>query len=215
MGGPRLAASYGYTADRRNGTNMLATSTAHALAALVNVAGCFQEMSATVGIPFDEVRIAETGEVLANTSPSQVVIDGMLTSGATASIAVHGGTPLSAPRFSITVVGEEATVVVEPAALGDSINVGDWRITRFSAEAGAEPVEPAPETHPTLAGLGAPARNVARMYDRFGHALAQAQRPVPDFAVAVALHRLIGTIEKAAVSGNRQGVADEILRALP
>jgi predicted dehydrogenase len=201
IGGTEVAQALAYTADRTTGTNLMTTSAGHALAALSRTVGDVADISAVVETLHSEVRVVETGERIPNDAPNEVAAIGLLTTGAVVSLAVHGGTPISAPRFSFRIIGTEGALLVRPTTLGDSINVGDWKVTLARPDGSAEEL-PVPAETNELPPSG-PAKNVARMYDELGSAMRAGRRAVPDFRMALKFHEVVAAIQLSADIGRR------------
>lgn len=201
IGGTEVAQALAYTADRTTGANLMTTSAGHALAALSRTVGDVADISAVVETLHSEVRVVETGERIPNDAPNEVAAIGLLTTGAVVSLAVHGGTPVSASRFSFRIIGTEGALLVRPTTLGDSINVGDWKVTLARPDGSAEEL-PVPAETNELPPSG-PAKNVARMYDELGSAMRAGRRAVPDFRMALKFHEVVAAIRLSADIGRR------------
>src|SRR5207247_5426495 len=71
-----------YQADRANGANLLTITGGHTIDALCQCLGEFRELSAFVVSQRDRIPVQETGEMVAKTSPDQVVVNGIVGDGA-------------------------------------------------------------------------------------------------------------------------------------
>src|SRR5438874_8203983 len=80
-----------YQADRANGANLLTITGGHTIDALCHCLGEFRELSAFVVSQRDRIPVQETGEMVAKTSPDQVVVNGTVGDGAVVSFQVRGG----------------------------------------------------------------------------------------------------------------------------
>src|SRR6266699_548623 len=80
-----------YQADRANGANLLTITGGHTIDALCHCLGEFGELAAFVVSQRDHIPVQETGEPVAKTSPDQVVVNGIVGSGAVVSFQVRGG----------------------------------------------------------------------------------------------------------------------------
>jgi predicted dehydrogenase len=193
-----------YMLDNANGANVLTIAVGHSLDTLNYVLGEFAGLSAVTDLRRPLITIKETGEQVAKTAADQIAVIGTLTSGATASIhireAVAGGT-----GFLWEINGTEGTLRITADAAYPEI----YPLTVRGAHGRNEPAElaiPAALTQkwPALTGLeGSPAYNVGRAYAAFAADIDNGTRTVPDFADAVARHKVLAAIERSAASGTR------------
>jgi predicted dehydrogenase len=205
--GAEIVSSMAYTLDRRNGTHLLTTPTGHTLAAVSAAVGDLADVTATAASLHPQVLLTDTGERVPSDAPSEVAFSGRLRRGGVASVAIHGGTPVGAPRLSMSVIGTRGALVVGLTRPQDSINVGDWTVA--IARGGGSLTELEVPVDPRLPrGLPVgPARNVALMYAELADAIGTGRPAVPDFAAAVRFHETLEAIELAAQSGQRQVLA--------
>jgi hypothetical protein len=79
-------------ADRTNGNTLMTSPGGHSIDALCYCLGEFKELSSVVANQRQRIKIVETGETIPMTAPDQVLISGVLQSGAVASVHLKGGT---------------------------------------------------------------------------------------------------------------------------
>jgi len=84
-------AAWAYLLDRANGATMLTIPAGHMLAALTSVLGEVAEVSAVLAARRTTALVADTGETLPVSAPDQVLVSGVLVSGAPVSIHYRGG----------------------------------------------------------------------------------------------------------------------------
>ncbi|HEX3406487.1 MAG TPA: Gfo/Idh/MocA family oxidoreductase [Caulobacteraceae bacterium] len=188
-----------YSLDRKNGTTMLTVTIGHTLAAVRGVLGDIDEVSAILATRRRQARALDTGAVIPMTAPDQVLVGGIMASGAPISVHFRGGPPRSETGFmweingtagDIRLTGANANLqAVQLSVLGGR---GDERTMRaletpYDYRAGA----------PRDATTG----NVARMYARMALDLSRGTHTAPNFADGLALHRVIAAIEHAAETG--------------
>ena len=205
LGGPRIAPDLAWSTDPAGGVSVLTVMAGHFLATLERTAGRLVEVSARLPRSYDRVEVAGTGRTVPNNVPSHVLLHGVLESGATASVAVHGGSA-SPDGFLIKLVGSEGTVTATHVRPGTYMHWTDWDITLNGQSVTV------PDTYRT-AGFdpaGGPVANVAALYQDIAAALAEGRRPRVDFHAAAAHHRLLAAIERSALSG-----AAETVPAMP
>src|SRR5271169_5748674 len=68
----------GYQADFANGANLLTITGGHTIDALCYCLGEFRELAAFVVSQRDRIPVEETGELIAKTSPDQLVVNGIV-----------------------------------------------------------------------------------------------------------------------------------------
>src|SRR5258706_13841122 len=112
--GAEFPLDWAYMADRSNGNTLLTSPGGHAIDALCYCLGEFKELASVVANQRQRVKIVETGEMIQMTSPDQVLISGVLQSGAVASVHLKGGTA-NGTGFLFEIHGTEGDLAVVPA----------------------------------------------------------------------------------------------------
>jgi predicted dehydrogenase len=190
-----------YLLDRTNGATMLTIPVGHTLAALRDVLGEVAEVSAVLATRRTSALVADTGEMLPVSAPDQVLVSGVLAGGAPFSIHYRGGTARDGDGLLWEINGTEGDIRVS----GPS---GHTQMVHLSLK-GARGEEKAfrPLEVPASYRSGWPEDvvpgNVARLYARMAKDLREGTRSAPSFEDAVAVHRVIAAIERAAESGSR------------
>ena len=201
--GGEIDAGNAYNLDQTNAASMLNVAAGHSLDAMAHVLGDFAELSALLGTRRPSITVEGTGERLVKTSPDQIAIHGRLETGVTASVHFregnHGGTGL---LWEIN--GTEGTLQLRAA----SAHPGMYHVTVSGSRGRQEIAEiPVPGAltaqTPGLDDLDTMVANVARMYDAFASDVKRGSHDAPGFAEALSTHRLIETIQRAAMSGAR------------
>jgi predicted dehydrogenase len=190
-----------YLLDRANGATLLTIPLGHTLAALTDVLGEVEAVSAVLATRRRETRALDTGEILATTAPDQVLVSGVLAGGAPLSIHYRGGTPRNSQGLSWEINGTQGDIRVTGAS-------GHAQMVQLSLSGGrGDEREMRPLEPPTALREGWPGDpvvgNVARIYARLAADLRDGGRTAPTFDDAVASHRLIAAIEQAAETGRR------------
>jgi len=191
----------GYLLDRANGATMLTIPLGHTLAALRDVLGDVAELSALLANRRKSVIALDTGETVPMNAPDQVLVSGVLSSGAPLSIHYRGG----APRGPIGLVWEINGTDGDIRVTGPS---GHAQMVQLSLEGGrGDDKDMKPLELPASYRSGQPDNpvvgNVARMYARMADDLRDGSRTAPTLDDAVELHRLIDAVEAAAEEGQR------------
>ncbi|MEU0507480.1 Gfo/Idh/MocA family oxidoreductase [Nocardia sp. NPDC005998] len=202
-GGSRIWPNLVFGLDPAAGTNILTIMAGHFLAALERVAGPLTEVSARLPRMHDRVLVAGTERTVPNATPSHVLLHGLLASGATASVAVHGGNGPARNGFRLELVGSDGTLTATSAQPATFIHWGDWDI-RIGDEVLAMP--DTYRTAPASVQSGPPA-NIAALYQEVAQAIAEARQPHPSFETALRHHLLLAAIERSAADGIVQHIS--------
>ena len=193
--------TWAYLLDRSNGATLLTIPVGHTLAAVRDVLGDIAEVSSVLAVRRPTARVIDTGETLPVTAPDQVLVSGVFASGVPISIHYRGGAARDGVGLFWEIHGTEGDVRVS----GPS---GHTQMVQLSLEGarGKEEMFRPLEVPPSYRA-GWPedveAGNVARVYVRMARDLREGTRTAPSFEDAVAVHRIIAAIEKAAESGSR------------
>ena len=185
-----------YMLDPGNGANPLTIHGGHLLDALTDVLGEFADLSAVTTTSRPEVTIRETDEVVLSTSPDQIVVGGLLASGAVASIHVRAGHP-SDRALLWEIQGDRGFLRVSSPAV-----YLHWRPLLIEGAQGDGPLQPlGPPPDDAFARLerasGGPSWTLARHYAAFADGLLGGERTVAGFEEAVTRHRLVERIRKS------------------
>jgi predicted dehydrogenase len=175
----------------------------HTLAALRDVLGEVVEVSAVLATRRTSALAVDTGETLSVSAPDQVLVSGLLANGVPLSLHYRGGAARDAEKGLIWEInGTEGDIRVSAPSRGHA------QLVPLSLE-GARGDDKAfrPLEVPASYRVGWPQDvvpgNVARLYARMAQDLREGTHTAPRFEDAVALHRIIAAIEKAAESGSR------------
>ncbi len=192
-----------YLLQKENGADLLAINGGHSLDALCYILGGFKELSALMNNNYPEAVITETGETIAKNTADQIVVNGTLASGASASVHIQGGVY---PGFCLEIQGEkgafrlsqqrslghvqfggltlEKMAYPDGSALLTSTGHIRWQHVRQSAEKDAHP-----------------AGYVEKAYRVLAKDILENERNIPDFDDAVKLHMLLDAVRKSAETG--------------
>jgi predicted dehydrogenase len=197
---------WAYMADRSNGATLMTIPGGHSTDALCFCLGEFKELSSVVANQRQRVKIVETGETIQMTSPDQVLLSGVLRSGAVASVHLKGGTA-NGTGFLFEIHGTEGVLVIVPADPRQKTNIQVSEFTVCGAQAG-KPLAALsiPESYrwvPPEVPAGLPF-NVAQLFMRMAEGIREGKSASPDFDVAVKRHQLLDAIQKASDTGIRQ-----------
>src|SRR6266481_3940600 len=101
-----------YLLDKANGATMLTIPVGHTLAALRDVLGEVAEVSSVLATRRTSALVADTGETLPVSAPDQVLVSGVLASGAPLSIHYRGGTARDGDGLLWEINGTEGDIRV-------------------------------------------------------------------------------------------------------
>lgn len=190
-----------YLLERAQGATMLTIPVGHTLAALAEVLGGTAELSSVLATRRTTALVADTGERLPVDAPDQVLVSGVLASGAPVSLHYRGGMPRDGEGLAWEINGTEGDIRV----LGPFGHVQLVPLV-LKAARGAEKTFKTLEL-PNSYRAGFPedlvSGNVARIYASMASDLREGTRTAPTFADAVVLHRQLQAIELAAKDGRR------------
>lgn len=176
-----------YTYDRSTGAGALEIAGGHTLDAVRFLAGPIAVRPAITAIANPRHTIAETGEVIATTTPDQIVITGDSADGATISVSIHDGAA-GPSRARVEIAGTEGELAIDSlptsSPFGAQLQISPLRL-RESRGGSWHDVE-----LPTWPGLPEEAVNVALLYQQF----AAGSPVVPDFRAATEVHQLLDAI---------------------
>lgn len=193
--------TYGYLLDRANGATALTIPVGHTLAALRDVLGEIAEVSAVLATRRPTALAADTQEWLPVSAPDQVLVSGVLASGAPISLHYRGGPARDGDGLFWEIHGTEGDIRITGAS-------GHTQMVQLSLKgARGNDKEFRSLEVPATYRAGWPSEvepgNVARLYSRMADDLRNGTRTAPSFDDAVAVHRIIAAIERAAESGTR------------
>ncbi|SDJ14053.1 Gfo/Idh/MocA family protein [Alteribacillus bidgolensis] len=200
--------TYKYLLDNTNGASLLTINSGHAIDAMCYALGDFDELSATMANQYKQAKMQETGEIIDKTTDDQILINGTLKSGATASIHVQGGVSYRT-GVSLEIFGNKGVLVLSKESTHAQLQFGDLKVEGAQLSIGGnssltELTIPnryrwVPDTIPK-----GPVLNVAQAHRKFAYDIMEETFRIPNFEDGVKLHKLIDRIQKAADTGERQ-----------
>jgi predicted dehydrogenase len=221
-GGGRRSADGLYVIDKVNGASTMAIQGGHAIDALRFVAGEFAGLSATIANQFDEVEVIETGERRRKDAPDQVLVTGVLASGASVSVCINGGA-VAGLGIELKIFGTEGTIVISGAG-AMNFQMSELRLEgartparqlstleippRYDAgliAADYSGMQPYPNVDVPRATIV----NVAALYQRLGAAILNGAALEPDFTTGVQMHALLDAMTQANDTGIYQTMGDK------
>lgn len=199
-----------YAMDSKNGATLLSIIGGHAIAGVSAVLGPLREVAGLLSQRRQTTRVVETGETIPMRTPDQVLVNGLLQSGAPLSMQLRGGLQRGT-RLLWEINGTEGdlriTAKIERAPV---INISPLRVE--GGRRGSEGYSELEIPSSYYFGLedAVAARNVAGVYRLLAQDLRHGTHAAPDFRHAAALHEVIDAIEESAKTGKRVPVGDGI-----
>src|SRR5260370_38084853 len=203
--GTEFTLDWANMADRSNGNTLMTSPGGHSIDALCYCLGEFKELASIVANQRQRVKIVETGEMIEMTAPDQVLINGVLQSGAVASVHLKGGTA-NGTGFLFEIHGTEGALAIVPADPRHATYIQVSEFTVRGAQAGKPLADLSiPESYrwvPPAVPAGLPF-NVAQLYMRMAESIREGKAVSPGFHVAVKRHQFLDAIQKAPDPGIR------------
>ena len=201
-----------YQADRANGANLLTITGGHQIHALCYCLGEFRELAAFVVSQRDRIRVDETGQVVAKTSPDQLVVNGIVGEAAVVSFQIRGGMARGT-EFLFEIHGDEGDLVLA-ATTRASMQRQELSVQGARGAGAALVPMPIPATYrwvPDGVPAGSP-YNVAQLYAQLAESIRNGTPVVPTFEAAVERHRLIDAIVRSSETGTKHVARDSASR---
>jgi predicted dehydrogenase len=193
--------TWAYLLDRSNGATLLTIPLGHTLAALRDVFGEVAEVSSVLAVRRPTALVVDTGETLPVTAPDQVLVSGLFASGVPISIHYRGGAARDGDGLFWEIHGTEGDIRLS----GPSGHTQMVELSLKGARGGEKTFRSLEVPSSYRAGWpdDVEAGNVARLYAGMARDLREGTATAPSFEDAVAIHRIIAAIERAAESGSR------------
>lgn len=192
--GPSAPRQRAYLQERDSGASFETIGVGHLLPGLEALVGAYAEVDARLTTQHPRVHVFGTEEYVDRTCADHLLLIGQHSSGCVSTVELVGGRE-DRPSF-IEVVGELGWIRL------DVQTPGMYHGAPLHLTASFELEEDAAASN----GLTGPPANVARMYAAFARDIREDTYTVPDFCAAVRYTELLGAIEQASASGQRQRI---------
>jgi predicted dehydrogenase len=200
-----MPAARTWQADASLGANTLTIAFGHVVDALRFVAGDFTRVRTLVKVQTPQWHVTDTGKTIEVTSPDTVLVNGVLSSGAVASVHV-AGVAWAGSGFRMEVYGRGGTLVVTGSVSsqrGETLRLRGARGTNQLTDLQVpDRFIVVPHDFPR----GDPF-NVGQMYTLFAEAIRSGKSNAPTFETAVGLHRFLDAITESSVSAREVSLA--------
>lgn len=193
--GAETVADLAYLNDKSKGATMLTIPFGHTMAGVMEVLGPFADVSARMVRRRDTVFVTDTQETVPSTAEDQIMVNGVLESGAAFSAHYRGG--LSRGTHLLWEInGTEGDIRVT----GDLGHGQMTQLVLHGARGGERELKPL--TPPAALYEGRPEhvipRNVAGIYAMIAGDIRDHTRKAPSFEDAVKLHELLDAVERSS-----------------
>ncbi|MEK3742456.1 Gfo/Idh/MocA family oxidoreductase [Brevibacillus sp. FSL K6-0770] len=194
-----------YLLSEKHGATLLAINGGHSLDALCYLLGDFRELSAMMNRNFSTATVLTTNEIIAKDTADQIMVQGVLKSGASAFVHIQAGTY---PAFELEIQGELGVIrIVQHNSVGH-VQFGNLE-AHMTAYSSASRVAASNPDHFVSVAKDAAEGEAVRQYvasahEAFAKDIQTGTFTVPDFFEALHLHRLLDAIRLAAATGSRQ-----------
>ncbi|MCX4092046.1 Gfo/Idh/MocA family protein [Nocardia sp. alder85J] len=190
-----------YTLDRDNGAGLLEVAGGHLLSAVRYLLGDLTELSARLAIRLPYATVPESGAVITVTSPDQLLLTATA-GGVPVSAHIHDGRATGAgTRIDISGTAGDLAIVSGAGGPG-GIQMSALHLSGALGP-GRAPQPIALGNHGPASDLPLEAVNVAALYTALATDLRTGAHTVPDFELAVDLHRLLDDIRRSDAEGVR------------
>lgn len=207
-----------YLSQRKNGANLLAIPVGHDLDALAFVLGEFEFLNGIVKTQFKDTQVIRinqhgkkilTGEQASKDTPDQVLVQGLLQSGATASVhiqALQSSELTKEKGFHWEIRGSKGDIVLSSKSLYSELEEISIQISRLDDNGNALPVENLSVDYDPVAG------NMKAFYQDYAkakssqyvHPQLNKSAGFTTFDDAVIRQRQIDAILRSSKSGKRE-----------
>ena len=194
-----------WMAERQKGGHTLSIGTGHSMDIICFCVGEFTEVSGHVSTQVREWTITDLGKTVDVTAPDNVLVSGVLTNGAVASVHV-ATVPWHGSGWRLEVYGKEGTLV---ASSREMVQFAQIRLQGGRNTDAVMEELPVPDRLTWVPGevpKGAPF-NVAQLYRRLGEAIQEGKGADPDFDLAVRRHRMLDAVGRSSDLGTKVQVS--------
>ena len=193
--------SRAWMADVKKGAHTLSIATGHSIDAMCFCVGEFKEVSCRVATQVTQWITPDTSEKVDVNAPDNVLVSGLLETGAVASVHV-AEVPWYGPGWRMEVYGRDGTII---ASSDRMVQRGQIRLQggRDKDSSLKELQVPDRLTRVPAEVLKGDSFNVAQLYRRLSECIHGNERAEPDFNLAVTRHRLLDAIQQSSGRGER------------
>jgi predicted dehydrogenase len=183
---------------------LLTITGGHTIDALCYCLGEFRELAAFVVSQRSRIPLEETGEIIAKTSPDQLVVNGIVGDGTVVSLQIRGGMNRGT-AFLFEIHGEDGDIQLTATSRA-SMQRQELNVKGARGDAKELAELPIPGKYRWVPeGMPPDSRyNVAQLHMRLAESIRDGKPVSPGFDAAVTRHRLIDAIVRASESGMKQ-----------
>jgi predicted dehydrogenase len=197
-----------YLLQKKNGATLFTINGGHSLDLLCYLLGGVKELSAMMICNDNEATIIETAEKAVKDTADQIMVQGTLSTGASVSIHIQGGTY---PGFLMDIQGEKGVFRIKQHHSLGHVQFGNLQLQQALYPSIYSVTSSDDKHFKTIHGgprksSESPMLNVLKAHELFADDIINDTFDSSDFHDAVRLHKLLETIQIAADTGNRQKV---------
>lgn len=191
-----------YLLDRANGATMLTIPVGHTIDAVCDVLGPFAALTATTATRRRTAPRRDTGELVTVTAEDQVVVSGVLATGAVAAVHYRGGRS-AGTNLLWEINGTAGDIVVRGDTGHLQYGLVDVEVTDAAGQLVPTPVPS--QCRRTSVDPAAPGHTVAEAYVEVAAALRGEPSAAPTFADGLRVHQVLAAIERSAADPRSTG----------
>lgn len=197
-GTPDRPSRQAWEQESSKGVTLMGIVGGHTLDYIAYCFGSLTEVSGKVATRVKQLRMADTGEMVDAEAADNVLINGVLTSGALLSYQISA-VPYHADGWRMAVYGSKGAIIATTQMLPQITPitlVGAQGNEPFTELLVPERLRVVPKTVPF-----GPPQNVGQAYIRMAEAIREGKRFAPNFDDALAMHKLLEAIQRSSDEG--------------
>ncbi|KFM94484.1 Gfo/Idh/MocA family oxidoreductase [Paenibacillus macerans] len=193
-----------YLLEEKYGATLLSINGGHSLDALSFVLGDLKEVYATMNSNYSEAKVLGTGETVPKDTADQIMVHGMLESGASVSVHIQGGTY---PKFELEIQGEKGVIRISQPQSQGHVQFGGLVVEQALYPLGHlgsyGDHETLQRVYDETEDGSVTVNQVLKAHRLLAEDIRQGTFQAPGFHEAARLHRLLETIRQSALTGER------------
>ena len=215
--GASVDSSRTYMVDGTTHVGLLEIHGGHVLDTVRFCLGDFASVSSLLAVRFGEVLVQDTGEKLPRSAPDQILLNGVLDSGAVVSAHIQGG-KINASSFALQIQGDAGDLEIytrgNHAVQIETLELrgANGQVSYQHHEAARHAFQPArpldviePDEHYSWVPEALrvqPFYNTAQLYAQLGRDIRGGEFTVPSFSTAAELSRLLEGMQRSSATGS-------------
>ncbi|MED4287005.1 Gfo/Idh/MocA family oxidoreductase [Priestia megaterium] len=191
-----------YILKRENGANLLTINGGHSLDVLCYILGDFRELSALMNTHYTEALIQETGVTIPKDTADQILIQGTLIDGISASVHIQGGVY---PAFQLEIRGEKGVFRLTQNHSSGHVQFGNLKLEKVRYPTYSLSTESVYFKDIKVSSIkdNNPKDYVEKAYNVLANDIFKHKNQTPNFNDAVKLHQLLDAVRTSAENGEK------------